>query len=627
MTKCLFAYLSLSFILCLELNAQEDYLPYQVPDTPSLDPDFHRDTIINRIERRLAKDQITKAESYAKSIADLAEMLRESGHMYQDWNDWETHIERFAQDLVKDGPYDDMRFRVKVLRDPEINAYATCAGYIFVNVGFLAEIESLEELKLVLAHEIGHDIKNHNYEMSINRNYAQSAVLCGSCLSIGCCPGAGILSSILANRAYNNSSRWREEEADQIAIEFLNNKDYPLLDAAKIYLRFNKIMERMEYFGGLGGVKLYGSTHPDALDRYQKLRQQAVSVKLSEPLDEEFSYLRNQARFETLNLLDKQGQQTQAILTGWRFLTQDSTNDQIKLLMLKCLNRLRQQETEEVWNNPIISNLVKADRELEEKLESQVLDEETIKYIEAMLLLIDLPDKTPIPWFASYAELESFLIEELDKNPMTEYLFVKALTGPTVNRDLMKQYIEEGGRYQHTARRLAREETSDSTRLLFILSELSAYTSPFERNKSYEEIIETFGYSFIQKQLETDGFDADVITKTDSSWFTTRFTEIYTQLSELLENEAETDSSKTYELARTNIQLSEYLSELGYDKIVLYEYSGYGSQKTKTSYLILELDNSLISSIQVVSDTPSWSENSFEEAFFDGYSQFNEWSK
>ena len=57
--------------------------------------------------------------------------------------------------LAAAGPQ-PFEFRFYVVRDPELNAYALPAGYIYVNTGILLDAANVSELAGVLAHEIGH---------------------------------------------------------------------------------------------------------------------------------------------------------------------------------------------------------------------------------------------------------------------------------------------------------------------------------------------------------------------------------------------------------------------------------------------------------------------------------------
>jgi predicted Zn-dependent protease len=48
-----------------------------------------------------------------------------------------------------------------VMEDPEVAAWATCAGHVYVTTGLLRDVEDESELAVVLAHEVVHNERHH----------------------------------------------------------------------------------------------------------------------------------------------------------------------------------------------------------------------------------------------------------------------------------------------------------------------------------------------------------------------------------------------------------------------------------------------------------------------------------
>lgn len=64
-------------------------------------------------------------------------------------------------------PYCDrpqLTYRFQVVEDPEINAFATLGGYVYVNTGTIAAADNRAQLAAVIAHEIGHIAGRHSLE-------------------------------------------------------------------------------------------------------------------------------------------------------------------------------------------------------------------------------------------------------------------------------------------------------------------------------------------------------------------------------------------------------------------------------------------------------------------------------
>ncbi|MGE0873360.1 MAG: M48 family metallopeptidase [Burkholderiales bacterium] len=75
----------------------------------------------------------------------------------------------------------DLPWRFGVLDAPQVNAFATPGGYVFVTLGLLQRMKNEAELAGVLAHEISHVVKKHHLQ-AIQKN--AQAQLAGSLLSL-----------------------------------------------------------------------------------------------------------------------------------------------------------------------------------------------------------------------------------------------------------------------------------------------------------------------------------------------------------------------------------------------------------------------------------------------------------
>jgi len=64
-------------------------------------------------------------------------------------------VNRLGEDLAKRSHRADLDFTFTVLDSPQVNAFATPGGYIYITRGIMAYMRSEEELAGVLGHEIG----------------------------------------------------------------------------------------------------------------------------------------------------------------------------------------------------------------------------------------------------------------------------------------------------------------------------------------------------------------------------------------------------------------------------------------------------------------------------------------
>jgi len=190
-------------------------------------------------------------------------------------------IERITQILTSTLSEKRYRFRVIVMNDPRVNAFAAPGGYIVIFRGLLEMTETPEELAGVLAHELQHIIHQHVtcalfQHASIRLLLAAMAGEANSAMSFG-------LESarFLATLRY---SREHEEEADREGMR--------MVLAARIDPRgMITLFEKLQKEGETSlRVPTYLSTHPSIENRikfFKSLadRSQIIPVPLLEGED------------------------------------------------------------------------------------------------------------------------------------------------------------------------------------------------------------------------------------------------------------------------------------------------------------------------------------------------------
>lgn len=99
------------------------------------------------------QSEIAIGKQYDKQITDQNVIVTDS--LLNQWvNEITTRL--WAQTARKDVPYS-----IKVIDAPEVNAFSTLGGYIYINEGTLDFAQSDDELAGVLAHETGHIERRH----------------------------------------------------------------------------------------------------------------------------------------------------------------------------------------------------------------------------------------------------------------------------------------------------------------------------------------------------------------------------------------------------------------------------------------------------------------------------------
>jgi predicted Zn-dependent protease len=204
-------------------------------------------------------------EQIGKAIFKLVENefdIIEDDTLYQDFIDCiSKEFDEVEYDNKSKNP---LSFYIVENDDP--NAFAVPGGYIFVHTGLIKLAKNQEEITGVVAHELGHVVKNHSTERLI-RTFGIAVILGGD----------QVMAGDILNSAINNKfNREQEEEADQFAFETMLKMNISPRHLGALFARLKEQgPELPEGFNWL-------STHPDLSDRIQYFA--------SEPLDSNLQF-------------------------------------------------------------------------------------------------------------------------------------------------------------------------------------------------------------------------------------------------------------------------------------------------------------------------------------------------
>ena len=172
--------------------------------------------------------------------------LDRSGHIYED-PVLVAYLNDVAQRLIPETVKGKgISFRIKVIKNPLVNAFAFPNGGIYVHTGFLAKMENEAQLATVLAHEITH--VTHRHAVQQFRNVSNTAAFVTTLGVIAAQAGrygniANILGSIGAMAAVSGYSRALEEEADREGLDLLINAGYDPEESVRLFDRVQRYVE------------------------------------------------------------------------------------------------------------------------------------------------------------------------------------------------------------------------------------------------------------------------------------------------------------------------------------------------------------------------------------------------
>lgn len=227
--------------------------------------------------------------------------LRNYGYLLDDplIDDW---LDKVGQKLATNSDRPQQPFTFFMLRDRQINAFATLGGYIAVNSGLVLTATREDEVAAVLSHEIAHVTQQHVLRGVERAQRDQIPILLGMLGAIVAAQAAGGNSSGDASQAAIFSglglmqqrqidyTRSNESEADRLGIRTLARAGYDPEAMADFFARMQQVM-RANRGGEREQVPDYLQTHPvtttrisEAHDRAERIeREQNVVTTVTTP--------------------------------------------------------------------------------------------------------------------------------------------------------------------------------------------------------------------------------------------------------------------------------------------------------------------------------------------------------
>jgi predicted Zn-dependent protease len=141
----------------------------------------------------------------------------------------EATLGRIANPLFRAAAMNPATVGVYIVDDRDPNAFVAGGQNIFVNTGLLTELDSIDQLRAVIAHELGHITGGHltrrNQALQGARGIAAIGMLGAAAATVGGSPEAGLAIATGTGQAAHRSalahSRAEEASADQAGLSFL----------------------------------------------------------------------------------------------------------------------------------------------------------------------------------------------------------------------------------------------------------------------------------------------------------------------------------------------------------------------------------------------------------------------
>jgi predicted Zn-dependent protease len=205
----------------------------------------------------------------------------------------EATLERTAWPLFRAAAMSPTSVAIYIVDDPEPNAFVAGGQNIFVHTGLLTELETIDQLRAVLAHELGHITGGHlsrrDQMLRGAKGVAAIGMLGAAAAALGGAPQAGVAIAAGANQAAHRTAlahtRAEEASADQAGLRYL----------AASGSDPRAMLEVLDHFRGqealLGAyVDPYAQSHPLWRDRIALIEERVAKMPEGEPPSAEDAY-------------------------------------------------------------------------------------------------------------------------------------------------------------------------------------------------------------------------------------------------------------------------------------------------------------------------------------------------
>ncbi len=155
--------------------------------------------------------------------------------------------------------------RVRIVRDPEMNAFCLPNGSIYMNLGMLARVRNTSQLATILAHEGVHFTHRHGFQqrssLVTTAGFTQGAGIAGGLVG-------ALLGSLVGMSSIRGFSRTHEREADRVGFGRLLAGGFDPRESVAVFQMLTAESKAM----GLTDTVFFAS-HPQLDERIKTFRE------------------------------------------------------------------------------------------------------------------------------------------------------------------------------------------------------------------------------------------------------------------------------------------------------------------------------------------------------------------
>jgi predicted Zn-dependent protease len=205
----------------------------------------------------------------------------------------EATLERIAHPIVRTAGLNPAMVRIYVVQDPQPNAFVAGGQNIFLFTGMLTQLETVDQLRAVIAHETAHLAGGHQARrdeaLRGARGVAALGMLGAAAATIAGSPQAGLAIGIGSGQAAERNalahSRGEEAAADQAGLRYMaatGGDPGAMVEVLRLFRGQEMLSPRR--------MDPYAQTHPLWSERIALLEERAAKLPEGAPPSAEDAY-------------------------------------------------------------------------------------------------------------------------------------------------------------------------------------------------------------------------------------------------------------------------------------------------------------------------------------------------
>lgn len=165
----------------------------------------------------------------------------------------------------------ELEYSFAILESPDINAYSTPGGYVFITRGALEACADESELAAVLGHEVAHVVLNHGIEQIKNEKWTELGMTVASTQSKEFREFEQVTDKMAEKVLTGVHSNEQEYKADSEAVNYLIAAGYDPNGMTRFLMK-------LQAKTGAGDISNVMKTHPGTAERVKRVQQQIASA-------------------------------------------------------------------------------------------------------------------------------------------------------------------------------------------------------------------------------------------------------------------------------------------------------------------------------------------------------------